>query len=128
MEDRGAGGADVLTEKSSFKSNLTLFIPMRKKNVGELRFCAFYKKGCKCVFNVEQGQSWTSLLNKRRSSTRGIKMCKVMQPDLKASKMRNIYWMKSFSFFPLKVDSLLEPDILCTFLINMKTANCANSP
>lgn len=62
MEDRDAGGADVLTEKRSFKSNSTLFIPMRKKNVGERRFCAFYKKGCKCVFNVEQGQSWTSLL------------------------------------------------------------------
>lgn len=30
--------------------------------MGEQRFCAFYKKGCKCVFNAEQGQSWTSLL------------------------------------------------------------------
>lgn len=34
----------------------------KKKNVGEQRFCAFYKQGCKCVFNVEQGQSWTFLL------------------------------------------------------------------
>lgn len=31
MEDRDAGGADVLTEKRSFKSNSTLFIPMRRR-------------------------------------------------------------------------------------------------
>lgn len=122
-EDRDAGGADVLTEKRSFKSNSTLFIPVRKKNVcGGFVHATRRAASVFLMWNkVRAGHlclGW--LLNKQRSSTRGIKMCKVMQPNHKASKMHNIYWMKSFSFFPLKVDSLLEPDFCARFFLIRK--------